>query len=170
MGKQAETALPIIDEQFASTSEWAGNTILLVTDGVSPQAGKQYQSYFAKTNAQLLILAVGNPDVVSNTPLDMNALSSLASKTGGSLVEVTTDNRDVERISRLIEKHLQLNGESDMPWQDMGYYLLFPIALLLLFWFRKGWLVQWVIVGIAVTHVLCVDTGRSSETAKAHRG
>lgn len=150
-GKQAETALPIINEQFESTSEGAGNTILLVTDGVSPQAGKQYQSYFAKTNAQLLILAVGNPDVASNTPLDMNALSSLASRTSGSLVEVTTDNRDVERISRLIEKHLQLNGESDMPWQDMGYYLLFPIALLLLFWFRKGWLVQWAIVGIAVT-------------------
>eukprot|EP00463_Aulacantha_scolymantha_P002041 TRINITY_DN269_c0_g1_i1.p1 TRINITY_DN269_c0_g1~~TRINITY_DN269_c0_g1_i1.p1 ORF type:complete len:59 (+),score=15.69 TRINITY_DN269_c0_g1_i1:117-293(+) len=27
-----------------------------------------------------------------------------------------------------------------------------------------------VLLGTPLTHVLCVDTGRSSETAKAHRG
>ncbi len=151
-GKQAETALPIIAEHFTRSTQQAGGTVLFVTDGISPQAISEYQSYFSQSGSQLLVLAVGNQDVAAaNMPLDMKALSSLTSKSGGSLIQVSTDNQDVERISRLIEKHLQLNGESDMPWQDMGYYLLFPVALLLLLWFRKGWLVQWVIVGVVLT-------------------
>jgi Ca-activated chloride channel family protein len=46
---------------------------------------------------------------------------------------------------------MQLNGESSMPWKDMGYSLLLPMAFIMLLWFRKGWLVQWCVVGLVVT-------------------
>ncbi|MEF1341369.1 hypothetical protein REH81_32175, partial [Vibrio rotiferianus] len=100
---------------------------------------------------QLLILAAGNSDIVSNNPVDLGSLNNLASATGGRLVEVTVDNSDIEKLNRFVERNMQLNGESSMPWKDMGYQLSFPIALIMMLWFRKGWLVQWCVVAMPVT-------------------
>lgn len=144
-GKLAEQALPLIDLQLQGV---AGSTVLLVSDGVNPATAKQYEDYFADKPYQLLILAVGNSDVVSNHPMDLASLQTLASKTNGRLVEVSVDNSDIEQLNRYVERNMQLNGESSMPWKDMGYSLLFPIALIMLLWFRKGWLVQWCVIAM----------------------
>ncbi|GLT19814.1 hypothetical protein GCM10007938_35970 [Vibrio zhanjiangensis] len=151
-GKMAEKALPLIEQQLKGE---LGSTVLLVTDGVNPTTIEAYQTYFADKPYQLLILAAGNTDIVSNSPVDMGSLSALAKVTSGHLIEVTIDNSDIETLNRYIERNMQLNGESSMPWQDMGYPLLAPIALLMLLWFRRGWLVQWCLVAaISATIVL----------------
>lgn len=147
-GKIAETALPLIDQQLNSES---GSTVLLVTDGVNPATIKAYETFFNDKPYQLLILAAGNRDIVSDNPVDLSALNDLASATGGRVIEVTVDDTDIQALNRAIERNMQLNGESAMPWKDMGYGLLFPIALIMLLWFRKGWLVQWCVVGVLVT-------------------
>lgn len=142
-GKLAEEALPLIDQQLQGI---AGSTVLLVTDGINPATINQYADYFADKPYQLLILAAGNPDVVSSNPMDLGSLQTLAGKTNGRLVEVSVDNSDIEQLNRYVERNMQLNGESSMPWKDMGYAFLFPIALIMLLWFRKGWLVQWCVI------------------------
>lgn len=144
-GKLAEKALPLIDQQLQGI---AGSTVLLVTDGINPATINQYADYFADKPYQLLILAAGNSDVVSNNPMDLASLQTLASKTNGRLVEVSVDNSDIEQLNRYVERNMQLNGESSMPWKDMGYALLFPIAIVMLLWFRKGWLVQWCVIAM----------------------
>ncbi len=147
-GKIAETALPLIDQQLNSEP---GSTVLLVTDGVNPATIKAYETFFNDKPYQLLILAAGNRDIVSDNPVDLSALNDLASATGGRVIEVTVDDTDIQALNRAVERNMQLNGESAMPWKDMGYGLLFPIALIMLLWFRKGWLVQWCVVGVLVT-------------------
>ncbi len=147
-GKLAEKALPLIDQQLQGLP---GSTVLLVTDGVNPATITAYKGYFENKPYQLLILAAGNSDMVSNNPVDLDSLNNLASATGGRLVEVTVDNRDIETLNRLVERNMQLNGESSMPWKDMGYLLLLPIAIIMLLWFRKGWLVQWCVVVMVST-------------------
>ena len=147
-GKLAETALPLIDQQLQGQP---GSTVLLVTDGVNPATITAYKNYFADKPYQLLILAAGNSDIVSNNPVDLDSLNNLAGATGGRLVEVTVDNSDVDKLNRFVERNMQLNGESSMPWKDMGYQLLFPIALIMMLWFRKGWLVQWCVVAMVST-------------------
>ncbi len=144
-GKLAEKALPLIDQQLQGL---AGSTVLLVTDGVNPTTISQYTDYFSQKPYQLLILAAGNPDVVSNNPVDLDSLQTLASNTNGRLVEVSIDSSDIEQLNRYVERNMQLNGESSMPWKDMGYAFLFPIALIILLWFRKGWLVQWCLIAM----------------------
>lgn len=150
-GKLAEQALPLIDQQLQGL---AGSTVLLVTDGVNPATISKYEDYFADKPYQLLILAAGNPDIVSNNPIDLDSLQTLASKTDGRLVEVSVDNTDIQQLSRYVERNMQLNGESSMPWKDMGYVLLFPIALIMLIWFRKGWLVQWCLIAMVSGSVM----------------
>lgn len=147
-GKIAETALPLIDQQL---NREPGSTVLLVTDGVNPATIKAYETFFNDKPYQLLILAAGNRDIVSDNPVDLSALNDLASATGGRVVEVTVDDADIQALNRAVERNMQLNGESAMPWKDMGYGLLLPIALIMLLWFRKGWLVQWCVVGILMT-------------------
>ncbi|MDK9760691.1 VWA domain-containing protein [Vibrio sp. D420a] len=147
-GKIAEAALPLIDQQLNSEP---GSTVLLVTDGVNPATIKAYETFFNDKPYQLLILAAGNRDIVSDNPVDLRALNDLASATGGRVIEVTVDDSDIQVLNRAVERNMQLNGESAMPWKDMGYGLLFPIALIMLLWFRKGWLVQWCMVGVLVT-------------------
>ncbi|AYO07563.1 VWA domain-containing protein [Vibrio parahaemolyticus] len=158
-GKLAEKALPLIDQQLQGQP---GSTVLLVSDGVNPATIKQYQAYFAGKPYQLLILAAGNTDIVSNNPMDLDSLQKLASQTNGRLVEVTVDNSDIEQLNRYVERNMQLNGESSMPWKDMGYQLLFPIALIMMLWFRKGWLVQWCVIAM-VSGTLLMPTSAMAE-------
>ncbi|MBU2899082.1 vWA domain-containing protein [Vibrio hepatarius] len=149
-GKMAEKALPLIDQQLKGQ---LGSTVLLVTDGVNPTTIEAYKVYFADKPYQLLILAAGNAELVSDRPIDLHSLRQLASVTSGHLVEVTVDSSDINALSHYIERNMQLNGESSMPWEDMGYKLLLPIMVLMLFWFRKGWLVQWCLIVVITTTV-----------------
>ncbi|HFQ5108482.1 TPA: VWA domain-containing protein [Vibrio vulnificus] len=150
-GKLAEKALPLIDQQLQGQ---AGSSVLLVSDGVNPATIDAYKAYFAEKPYQLLILAAGNSNVVSDNPLDLGSLNKLANATGGRLVQTSVDNRDIETLNRYVERNMQLNGDSSMPWQDMGYPLLLPIAIIMMLWFRKGWLVQWCLVVMVSTSLL----------------
>ncbi len=150
-GKSAEEALPLINQQLSGE---LGSSVLLVSDGVNPSTIRAYESFFNDNPYQLLILAAGNSNVVSDNPVDLDSLRNLASKTGGRVVEVTVDDSDIQQLNRAIERNMQLNGESSMPWKDMGYGLLIPMAIIMLLWFRKGWLVQWCVVGLMITSSL----------------
>ncbi|MBC7002325.1 VWA domain-containing protein [Photobacterium sp. BZF1] len=142
-GKFAEQALPLIDQLLQGRP---GSTVLMVSDGVTPNTATAFKDYFADKPYQLMILGAGNRDVVSDAPADFDSLKQLASDTNGRFIEATVDSSDIEQLNRSVERNMQLNGESSMPWQDMGYQLLLPIALVMLLWFRKGWLVQWCVV------------------------
>ncbi|PSW09993.1 VWA domain-containing protein [Photobacterium sanctipauli] len=144
-GKSAQSILPLISEQLDDDKP---SSVLLVTDGVTPKAIQEFEHYFSASPHQLLVLGVGNADVVSQYPYDVRGLKTLASKTKGKFVSATVDESDVKQLNRYVERHMQFNNESTMPWKDMGYYLLIPILLIMLLWFRKGWLVQWCVVGV----------------------
>ncbi|CAH7201355.1 TPR domain protein in aerotolerance operon [Vibrio chagasii] len=150
-GKAAEKALPLVQQQLSGEP---GSTVLLVSDGVNPTTIKAYEQFFNENSYQLLILAAGNSQMVSNNPVDLDSLNTLAKATGGRLIEVTVDDSDIKALNSAVERNMQLNGESSMPWKDMGYGLLFPIALIMLLWFRKGWLVQWCLIGAVTTGAL----------------
>ncbi|MGF1753356.1 VWA domain-containing protein [Vibrio makurazakiensis] len=147
-GKFSENTLPLIAQQL---SRELGSSVLLVTDGVTPASIQAYQDFFEQSPYQLLILAAGNRNTMGNNPVDWGSLEELANKTGGRLVETTIDNSDIQTLNRAVERNMQLNGQSSMPWKDMGYGLLVPMAIIMLLWFRKGWLVQWCIVGLALS-------------------
>ncbi|MCW8332585.1 vWA domain-containing protein [Vibrio paucivorans] len=161
-GKSAEKALPIIKDQLV---DLPGSTVLLISDGVTPSTIEHFKRYFSEHESQLLILAMGNPTIDTQRPLDMASLDKLADVTNGRLVEVTIDSTDIDALGRFVERHMQMNGDSAMPWEDMGYLLLFPAALLLMLWFRKGWLVQWSVLLIVSLPMLSPSQAYASQAA-----
>ena len=161
-GKAPQTALKLLNEQIPAH---AGNSLLLITDGVDQQAIDAFERYFQDAPYQLLILAAGDPNVQSQVPVDIKALQQLADSTGGTLVNLTVDDLDIRTLEQKIERFRILNTDSGMPWQDEGYWLLLPLALLSLLWFRRGWLVKWGLVLMLVLPNLTPQTVYAEITA-----
>jgi len=62
-----------------------------------------------------------------------------------SATPLTLDDSDVEGIADRVSKSLvfkKAGAQSEEEWQDMGYFLVLPILLIVAFWFRKGFMVQ----------------------------
>jgi Ca-activated chloride channel homolog len=190
-GKFAEYALPLIEQQFASnqrdntqpadaanpdtskknTPEQVtqdppvsiAGTVVLFTDGMGANTVEAFQQYFKDSPHQLLVVAVGSSDKPSDIPLDINGLQTLTEASNGKLEMLTVDNQDMEWVNNQINRHMQLSLDSALPWQDMGYYLVFVVALLFLLWFRSGWLVQWCMAGMLVLGALSPNTAEAND-------
>lgn len=83
----------------------------------------------------------GQPVYSASNQQALNQLSSLA---GITVHALTLDNSDVEVISKKIAAHLKFTEqpkEKEDDWRDAGLWLAFPMALLSLLWFRKGWVI-----------------------------
>src|ERR1700750_3444010 len=64
---------------------------------------------------------------------------------GSDVVRVSVDNSDIQAIERRIETRFQAaQGDAfGTQWRDEGFWLLLPVALLSLLWFRRGTTVAW---------------------------
>ncbi|MEM6942012.1 MAG: VWA domain-containing protein, partial [Pseudomonadota bacterium] len=70
-----------------------------------------------------------------------------------SVIAVTADDADLRQIDRLLNAGYRaaLLETSDQPWQDRGWMLALPAALLCLLWFRRGWTMRWGVVLICAS-------------------
>lgn len=161
-GKAAQSALNLLHEQLPP---YAGNTLLLVADGVTDSTIEAFKNYFADNPYQLLILAAGNPDIQAQVPLDLASLQRLADSTGGTLVTLSLDDSDIRTLESKTERFRMLNNESSMPWQDEGYWLILPLALITLLWFRRGWLVKWGLMFALLIPTMAPETAYAEITA-----
>jgi Ca-activated chloride channel family protein len=159
-GKDPSEALGLAE--ILLTGIQVPSTILFVTDGIDQSHAPAFVSHQEQSSNQVVCLGVNTskggpvPNVrggfqtnrdgqVVFSALDRKELAELADNAGVSVIQLTVDQADVERINRRIEHHLTaVQAEDDeQPWQDAGYYLLFPLVLVLLFWFRRGWVIRW---------------------------
>jgi Ca-activated chloride channel family protein len=134
---------------------------LFVTDGVENRAVERLRSYVDKGDDAVLVLAVGTsrgaPVRISDNhflndsagrrvfaKLDLAALKSLKDA-GIPITTLTLDDDDVHWVQRRAQSHLQQVQERNTQsrWIDEGFWLTIPVALLAVFWFRKGWSVRW---------------------------
>lgn len=147
-GKITHNILPLVDELLLPTK--VPGTVLLVTDGVTEESTIKFASFFETQTHQLIVWAIGDVGRSSKVELDSNLiplqleqLRALASESGGRIVNINHTKQDVDQISRYINNHLTIVDDESLPWYDAGYPLVFVISGLFLFWFRKGWTLQW---------------------------
>ncbi|MCP4403324.1 MAG: tetratricopeptide repeat protein, partial [bacterium] len=79
------------------------------------------------------------------SPLDREGFEALSKEAKAYVTTVTVDDSDIQRINARIKSHFKAvrNEHENSRWKDFGYYLVYPVAILLLFWLRRGWTIQW---------------------------
>lgn len=145
-GKNSAAAITLVNQQLGASS--INGTVLLITNDVTSQSAPQWQRYIDKSKAQLIVLAAGNAEKPSDIPLKLDVLNHFSDDTDGKLIQMSVDDDDIMNIIHKVENHAAFNTQNDQPWQDMGYGFLIPVMMMILLWFRKGWVVQWAWFGV----------------------
>lgn len=115
----------------ALAGEPFAGTILLVADDLASVEGPALRAAAGRNGT--LMLRIASPQT-AHVPIDA--------------VQVAVDDADIRALERRIETHFR-SAQADQAgtrWRDEGVWLLLPIALLGLFWFRRGMTVQWVVL------------------------
>ncbi|TLU68075.1 VWA domain-containing protein [Thalassotalea litorea] len=145
-GKMPDNILPLTSQILNPTN--VPGTLLLMTDGSSSEAQQNFQAFFEVQQHQLIIWAIGDDKVKAKPgsnflPLQINSLEQLAKASNGRVVRFSHNKEDVGTVNDYIENNLVIVEDGTRPWLDAGYPLVFVIAFSYLFWFRRGWTLQW---------------------------
>ena len=165
-GKNPAAALALAGE-ILSKQRTAGS-ILFFTDGIPRDQIAAFENQQrGRARHDVLVLAVGtsaggpvriSDDAFQTGPDGARTIARLDTAdlkavrdTGVFVASVTVDDRDVHRIARNVQQHLQAVEAADTQarWRDAGWYFVIPIAVGGALWFRKGWTVRWAAVVIA---------------------
>ena len=155
-------------------------SILFLTDSIGVADVAAFVDHQERTDDAVLVLAVGTTaggavrtaDGQLETDaqgrpvlatLDPEGFERLEREAGVFLASVTVDDRDITRVQRRIERHLEQVQQQDETarWRDAGYYHVYPLVVLTALWFRKGWTVRstgWVVVAAVLPLGGCVSS------------
>jgi Ca-activated chloride channel family protein len=154
-GKSTPDALSLSNSLFKS--ENTTGTIVFLTDGIEPAGVDALKA--ANANG-IIILGIGTAEggpvrtadgnFLTNAgggrllpKLDMGALKQLQSATGADVATISDDDTDVRWIIQRVSKNFSdAQASEGNRWRDAGWWLVAPIALLLAFSFRRGWVVR----------------------------
>jgi Ca-activated chloride channel family protein len=148
-GKNAVSAITLAAASLAT--EPVAGTILLVAD--DPGRNDAAAMRQAAGRNSLVMLAVGPGDA--------------AATLGSDAVQVSVDGSDIRAVERRIETRFQAaQGDAfGTQWRDEGFWLLLPLALLSLLWFRRGTTVAWVVALVMAMQAFPAQAGQSSRFA-----
>ncbi|MGI9530305.1 VWA domain-containing protein [Lutimonas sp.] len=159
-GSNLESALILADTLTSSTN--APGNVLLISDDFSEDSFVQIQNFVINTNNQMTIVPM-NTLAGANIPgkrknqflknkngenikssLNQDILTKLASLEKVTISPLTLDKSDVELLANNISDSLEFKEDAEEKednWKDDGFWLIIPFALIVLVWFRKGWVI-----------------------------
>ena len=157
-----------VREAIELLQQGSGNSrgqILLVTGGMDTREQKKIEKLLQPTSASLAVLGIGTPDgapvklpdgqLLKDSQgniviprLESTVLQTLATQAGGIYREMAVTDTDIRALVQNSEQLPQAQETLQQfdYWQDNGWMLIFPLLLLALAGFRKGWLLVIVIV------------------------
>jgi len=158
-GSNAAAVLPLALDLLGDQA--GRGSVLFVNDGFEPADVAPLSEFSAQPDAPgLSALVVGTeaggvafkpdgspvtaPDGQHlDTGIDTVLLGRIASAAGVTVVRMETGDGDLRALLRAISSHLTQAEDPDAQWEEQGWWLLWPAALLMLVWFRRGWTMQW---------------------------
>ena len=143
-GDEPAEAIALANQRLKNAA--VPGSIVLITDAIDTSQLTALEKIRELGGAEVHILAMAaGPEVIpppGSPPapaLDINSLRKAADAMGGSVNTVTADKGDVENLSAKVELSISSAPASEgQQWQDAGYYLLWLLALVMLFFFRRG--------------------------------
>lgn len=157
-GSDLQAALDLCKTIISKTT--APGTTLIVSDDFNDSNFNLIQEFAMDPKNKVVIMPVntakgsGIPAGKRNTQvrdasgeivhssLDANMINKLSSIENISISTLTLDKSDMQLLAKNISKNLEFTEaveEKENNWKDEGLWLVIPLAVFLLFWFRKGW-------------------------------
>ena len=114
-----------------------GGSILVLADSVDPSQIDRLSEMQHELPVQFLSLRP------ASSPID-KGMQRAASVLDADIEKLTVDQEDVMSVTdRARSEFASIKGlDSESQWQDAGYYLLPLIALCVLMWSRRGWVIR----------------------------
>lgn len=176
-GTQLSTLLEMADSVLNRVE--APSTLLLVTDVITEEQVPLLKAFVRNSKNKLEILTMATQQ---GAEIPINARKQPATDTKGTIVisklipetlfelqksaqinvnSLTLDNSDMELIATNIRKNLHFQADdeqSEEQWKDMGFLLVILLAFLFPFWFRKGWMIRYSWLPLALFTTSCSDS------------
>ncbi|WP_424976369.1 VWA domain-containing protein [Dinoroseobacter sp. S124A] len=129
--------------------------ILFILDDLSPQAVAELNT---AERGPLVVYVVAPPDI---------ALPQLDGIENARIVRMTPDDGDLDQIERHLTSAYQaaLAEDDSQVWEDRGWWLAWPAALLLLMSFRRGWTMPWAAVAVVLFGLTAAPQARAEGLA-----
>lgn len=142
----------------------APSTLLLVTDAIEENQAELLERFVNNSIHRIEILVMATQQ---GAQIPKNEQKQAITDTNGNIVisklnsevllklqknkkinvnTLTLDNSDMELIATDIRNNLNYQADdaaSEEQWKDMGFVLVILLVLLIPFWFRKGWMIQY---------------------------
>ncbi len=163
--------LALIDSMMVRVD--APSAILLMTDAIDGAEAAAISDFAANSIHRFEILLFSTPagaavpgvkGVVSRQ--DESVAANLRQNPKIRITPITLDKSDVEGIAKRVSDSLMFVKDSkkdDKDWDDAGWLALIPAVIIALFWFRKGWVVQWCWLLLLVPSLgSCIDGRHAS--------
>ncbi len=158
-GANASRVLPLAVDLLGEYA--TSGTLLFVNDGFDSAEVSAFADFAQRTDAPALVaLVVGSdeggvaflPDGSTvldeggtrlNTQVDSALLRRIGREADMPIIRAVTGDGDMRKLLGAIQSNLQQADDPDAHWRDEGRWALWPAAVLLLLWFRRGWTMRW---------------------------
>jgi len=139
-GDNPSAALTLAAKQLFDAGE--KGSVLWIGDALAAAEVSRLRAEERSSIASLVMLGTVGQDPDSQ---EHRELKKAASTLRAKLEFITPDERDIDVITAHVERDFisVLDTEEGVHWQDEGYWLLFPLIMLALFWFRSGWVIKY---------------------------
>ncbi|EPZ50856.1 von Willebrand factor type A domain protein [Bacteriovorax sp. BAL6_X] len=135
--------------------------MILISDQIDESSIPILSKNLTDLDVNLIVYGVGKEEVeLENNTFYSGHLKKLATITGGKFIEYSDDNSDIVQISAHLKSYYPLDRNENLPWHDLGYYLLFFALIPFVMYFRRGW--------IAVIHCYILFVCINPSNAKAY--
>lgn len=132
-GDVAAEALRLADQALAAAG---GGSIVWITDSVAPQQSGALASWRGASATKVRLW----PPLAPGAELD--ALLQGAQAASAQHVPLAADDSDVQALANAARFASTFGDNGDARWAESGYWLTPVIALLLLLFFRRGWVIS----------------------------
>lgn len=128
-GDAAADALRLADEALSGSG-----SILWITDSIATEQNALLSAWRSKSRTPVRLL----PPLLPGGELD--SLKAASRSVDAAVVRLSADNSDVSELARVAKFATAVTSEKSDRWQETGYWLTPLLAVLLLPFFRKGWM------------------------------
>lgn len=126
-------AIRLALKQFSHST----GTIVVIGDSVVSEQIKQIKNDSELKQAQIILYAVASPEL-----LNLQQMKQAASAINADLVALSPDDSDIDRLLSNIDNNYSRAQSDKTDYKDEGYLLVPVILVLVLLWFRRGFLAE----------------------------